>query len=242
MLQKSEYKNYTKAAKGKAWIRKTYKKMLINKCQCGKIMVNRTSRQKCDECIEREWRLSRLRTCSCGTTFMLMDHQNGGERICPRCKNAKYEVAFNTIMTFFNENNPLAYLNLPERIRTFSSIQRNVIQAVTDFAEFKLRHIKFQSVPYSSQTFDHVNAMTYLIENYIRECLSDSLKKNFEYFREYLLKYAVQFRVTPSQNMALARFQVTGITPSQYISIVGPIEGMTIKETEEAIREHFIHG
>jgi hypothetical protein len=151
-------------------------------------------------------------------------------------------VAFKTIMNFFEEDNPLSYLNLTEGIRNFSSIQRNLIQAITDYPEFKIYKIKFLSVPPNSQTWDHVNAMTYFIENYLRDCILDPGKKNFPYFREYLLRYAVQFRVTPAQNMLLAPFQSIGITSAQYISVVGPIEDKSVQESIEIIKPYFING
>jgi len=207
---------------------------------CGKMILGRN--RKCQDCKDREKEAKRWKTCSiCGETFRLEDHQRGGNKVCPRCKNAKYMVAFKTIMLFFEEDNPLNYLGLTEAIRIFSSIQRNLIQAITDFPEFKLYEIKFASVPSNSQTWDHVNAMTYFIENYLRSCILDPQKKNFQYFRDYLLQYAIQFRVTPAQNMALAKFQATGITPAQYISVVGPVIGKTIDESIDIIKDHFIN-
>jgi hypothetical protein len=242
------------------------KQKKIRYCLCGKELAGRTKKcseckekeslhkclscdnmikgrdRKCPACIAIEKEAKRYKTCSiCGQSFRLEDHQGGGNRVCPRCKDAKYRTAYKTIIGFFDEDNPLSYLGLSEGIRNFSSIQRNVIQAVTDFAEFKLRHIKFSSVPGNSQTFDHVNAMTYLIEKFIRDCIHDPSKKNFQYFRDYLLKYAVQFRVTPSQNMLLAKHQAIGVTPSQYISVVGPIEGKSVEESIEIIRPYFIN-
>ena len=243
MLLKSENPNYTKAKKGMAWSRKLFKKMLINECQCGKLMICRTSKQKCDECKEREWRESRIRTCStCESSFMLMDHQHGGESVCLKCKYDKYKSALYTIMGYFNPYNPFEHLGVKKSLRVFSSMYRNIIQDITGYPEFKIRHIRFASVPESSETWDHVNAMTYFIQYYLKICLEDPTKMDFEYFVKYLHKYAVQFKVTPAQNRELEKYQRTGITPEQYISVVGPIIGMTIKESIEAIREYFIHG
>jgi len=208
---------------------------------CDTMIIGRE--KKCPVCLAKEKEARRWKTCSiCGTQFRLHDHQGGGNKVCQRCKDAKYMVAFKTIMLFFDEENPLNYLSLTEGIRNFSSIQRNLIQAITDYSEFKLSKIKFSGVPHNSQTWDHINAMTYFIENYLRDCILDPSKKNFPYFREYLLRYAVQFRVTPAQNMALAPFQAKGITPEQYINVVGPIEGKTIDESIEIIRTYFING
>lgn len=243
MLKKSEYPYYRPAKKGMAWARKVYKKMLINQCECGKLMVNRTSKQKCDECKEKKKRESRLRECStCGSKFMLMDHQHGGESVCLRCKYDKYKFALVFFLQYFNLNNSFNHLGRNKSLRVFSSMCRNIVQDITGYPEFKIRDIRFASVPKDSETWDHVNAMTYFIQYYLQLCLSDPSKKDFEYFVKYLHKYAVQFKVTPEQNRRLERFQKTGITPEQYISVVGPIIGKTVKESVEIIREHFIHG
>ena len=212
------------------------------KCKsCDTMITGRSA--KCQECKDKEAEAKRNKICSiCGESFRLEDHQNASVKVCPRCKDAKYRMAFETIMLYFSIGNPLYYLNTKDQIRGFASMQRNIIQAVSMFPEFKLSHIKFVSVPKSSQTFDHINTMTFFIENYIRACRLDPRKKSYEYFRKYLLKYAVQFRVTPQQNMDLVKFQTTGITPEQYISVVGPIEGKSEVESIDSIREHFICG
>jgi len=208
---------------------------------CGKMIRGRN--RKCQDCLDKEREEGRWKTCSiCGDVFRLKDHQGGGNKICHRCKDAKYKIAYNTIMTFFADDNPLDYLPMPVRIREFASSQRNIIQDTTGYSEFKITDVKFESVPPGSQTWDHVNSMTYFIERYITDCLADPAKKNFTYFREYFLKYAVQFRVTPQQNIALIPFQKIGIRSYQYISVVGKIIGKTIDESIEIVKPHFING
>ena len=212
------------------------------KCiSCDNMITGRSN--KCQECKDKEAEAKRNKICNvCEEPFRLEDHQNASVKVCPRCKDAKYRVAFNTIMTFFDDDFPLTYLNLNKQVRNFASIQRNVIQAVTMFPEFRISNVKFASVPTSSQTFDHVNAMTYFIEYYINDCVYQEWKRDFKYFREFLLKYAVQFRVTPAQNMALVPFQAKGIKSHEYVSVVGPIKGMTEEETIKVIKPYFIHG
>lgn len=208
---------------------------------CGKMILGRN--RKCPECTAKEKEERRWKTCSiCDSVFRLEDHQGGGNKICPRCKDAKYELAFNTIMLFFQSNNPLNYLPMPIRIREFASSERNIIQDTTGYSEFKITGVKFASVPSGSQTWDHVNSMTYFIENYINDCILYPSKMTFKYFKSYLLQYAVQFRVTQAHNMSLIVFQKTGITSAQYISVVGPIIGKTIDESIEIIKPYFING
>jgi hypothetical protein len=210
-----------------------------HKCMSCDTMITGRDR-KCPACIAKEKEERRWKTCSCGITFRLEDHQGGGVRVCPRCKDQDYLMAYNTIMDFFDKPTFL-YLPLEKRIRKFSSKQRNVIQAVTDYPEFKLTQIKFKSVPHNSPTWDHINAMTYFIEKYISDCIEDPSLRNFDYFRTYLLRYACQFRVTQKQNMKLAKHQAAGITPDQYINVVGPIEEKTIDESVDIIKQYFIN-
>lgn len=232
--------NRRKAKKGQGWIKKTYKKMSFRLCQCGNPV--KSPQRTCQECKDAEAEAKRWKICSvCGEEFRLQDHQSGAVKVCPRCKDAHWKMAHDTILLFFHPENPFDYLN-EAKVRKFASIQRNIIQAVTDYPEFKLRHIRFASVPRSSLTFDHINAMTYLIENYIYMVRDDFRMAEFEEFKRYLLKYAVQFRVTPEQNMTLAKYQANGITPEKYIEVVGPLVGKTEKESIEIIRPYFING
>ena len=233
--------NRSKAKRGHGWIKRTYKKMSFRLCECGNPV--KSPQRTCQECRDREAEARRWKVCNvCGDAFRLEDHQSGSVKVCPRCKDAHWKMAHETVLLYFSPENPFDYLPEEERIRKFASVQRNIIQAVTDYPEFKLRHIHFESVPRSSLTFDHINAMTYLIENYIRQVREDYKMAEYEAFKEYLLKYSVQFRVTPEQNMTLAKYQATGITPEKYIEVVGPIKGMSIKKSIEKIRPHFING
>lgn len=244
MLKKSKYPYYRPAKKGMAWARKVYKKMLINQCQCGKLMVNRTVKQKCDECKEREWRESRLRSCSaCGANFMLHDHQHGGERICEACREQDWKFLFRRISDFvLHTDEYFGNLPLDRKIHRFALKSRNDIQAVTDYRNFKMYHFKFQNNNQKTPTMDHINAMTHIIEYFIRGYFSGKYKLDYDVFREYLLKYAVQFPVTQRDNLALREFQARGIKPEEYVEVAGPLEDHTHEETIEAIREHFIHG
>jgi len=239
--QHSVIEKRTKAKKGQGWVKTSYRKLSYRLCECGRAV--RVPQRTCQFCFDERAEAKRNKICNvCEEPFRLEDHQNASVKVCPRCKDARYKVAFDTIMTFFTDNPPLGYLSLNKQIRNFSSIQRNVIQAVTMFPEFRISSLRFASVPSNSQTFDHVNAMTYFIEYYINDCVNNEWKRDFGYFREFLLKYAVQFRVTPAQNMLLAKYQANGITPEKYIKVVGPLKGKTKKESIEIIRPHFING
>lgn len=211
------------------------------KCRtCDNMITGRA--QQCQECKDREAEAKRNKVCSvCDTDFRLKDHQSASVKVCPICKDAKYKVAFNTIMTFFDEDLPLQYLGINRMIRIFASMQRNIIQSING-PEFRPLEIKFASVPSSSQTFDHINGMTHLIEEYLTDCIYNKELRDFAYFRKYLLKYGCQFRVTPSQNLSLAKFQSKGVTSAQYVSVVGPIIGKSIDETIKIIKPYFIHG
>jgi len=239
--QHSVIEKRTKAKKGQGWVKTSYKKLSYRLCECGNAV--RVPQRTCQSCLDARAESKRWKVCNvCGEEFRLEDHQSASVKVCPKCKNAHWQMAYDTIMLYFEPKNSFNYLSENEKIRKFASIQRNIIQSVTDYPEFKLRHIEFESVPSSSLTFDHINAMTYLIENYIREVKANFGLSGYENFRDYLLKYAVQFRVTPAQNMALAKYQGSGITPEKYIDVVGPIKGKTIKESIEIIRPHFING
>lgn len=243
MLQKSKNPHYRSAKKGMGWARKVYKIMLLNKCPgCGELMVNRTSKQKCDKCKEREWRLSRLKVCSCGSTFMLQDHQHGGERVCPACREGDYKFVFRRISDFIS--NPHWYwphINMKDRIRKFASKSRNDVQSTTDYRNFKMYDLEFQNNNQKVPTMDHINAMTYIIEHYIEGCLSGKYKLDLDEFKDYYNKYAVQFPVSQKDNLKLREFQVKGVTPEEYISIVGPLKNLSIEESIEKIRKHFIN-
>ena len=211
------------------------------KCRTCDTMITGRSTQ-CQECKDREAEAKRNKVCTvCEAPFRLEDHQSASTRVCSRCKEAKYKVAFNTIMTFFDQDLPLKYLGPNNMVRIFASMQRNIIQSVSG-PEFRLLDIKFASVPPGSQCFDHINGMTRLIEEYVTDCIYNPEIRNFSYFRRYLLGCGCQFRVTPAQNMALAPFQSKGITSAQYVSVVGPIIGKTIDETIKIIKPYFIHG
>jgi hypothetical protein len=214
----------------------------LHKCMSCDEMIEGKQR-KCPKCIAKEREARRWKTCSCGITFRLEDHQGGGEKICKKCKDGDYKFVFRRITDFLNC--PDEYwndLSFEKKVRKFASKSRNDIQAITDYPEFKLNHIRFASVPKNSPTWDHINAMTYFIERYIWDCIEDPSKQNFDYFREYLLHYACQFRVTQKHNMDLAKIQRAGVTPDKYINVVGPIEGKTIEESIEIIKPYFIHG
>jgi len=220
------------------------KKAKERKCiSCEKIIIGRTRRcQECKDRIEDEKKNKICKRLGCGIKFRLEEGQKGQIRICPRCKEADFKMAFKTINLFFDDDNPYNYLSSEYRPRIFSSKQRNIIQAVTDYPEFKIKNIIFENVDIESKTWDHINTMTFFIENYLLECIKDPFKKTFVYFKEYLLKYAVQFKVNPKHNMNLISYQVKGITPEEYICVVGPIVDHTEKESVEIIRPHFING
>ena len=204
MLLKSAYPHYRKARKGQAWTRKLFKKLLVNECQCGSLMVNRTSRQKCDSCKEREWRESRLRTCSCGTTFMLMDHQAGGERVCPHCREGDYVFLYDRLRLFIdNPDRYYAHTPLDFRMWKYASKGRNDVQSTSDYRDFK-RNYKFVNMNKKIPTWDHVNSMTYILYHYLKGVLvTREFDGSFLEFVEYYDKYAVQFPVLPGDNQAL---------------------------------------
>jgi len=244
MLQKSKNPNWKPARKGKAWLRKTYKRMLVNECKCGTIMVLKTASQKCDSCRERERMLSRTRDCpSCESTFMLHDHQHGTESVCPSCRESDWKFLYNRIYHFINHSEEY-FPNLvwDRKVHRFALKSRNDVQSVTDYRNFKMYHLKFKNSTQRIPTMDHINAMTHIIETYIRGCISERYQLDFENFKEYLFKYGVQFPVTQQHNLELREFQARGITPEEYISVVGALENHTIKETIEVVRPHFIHG
>ena len=238
--------HYSKAKKGKAWIRKVYKKMKFSACpSCGKVMINKKSNQKCDECKERERIQSRIRICaSCGNPFMLEDHQHGGERICPKCKEGDYFFVWDRLGPFIDH--PHKYWpeisDMSKRIHRFASKARNDVQSTTDYPEFKMRHISFESMKQDTPTMDHLNGMTYILKNYLTKVFEGSMKYDFEEFKKYYKKYAVQFPVTQRHNLDLRPFQENGVKPDEYVNVVGNLEGHTKEETVEIIKEHFING
>lgn len=219
------------------------KKSKEKKCiSCENIVTGKT--KKCQECKDKEYLESRTKVCPrCEKKFILEDHQHGRESICQECKENDYKFIFFRIKDFVdNTYKFFPNISLEKKVHVFALKSRNDVQAVTDYREFKKYDIKFTSVKSSDRTFDHVNAMTFIIENYILEVLKDDRKLLFLYFKEYLLKYGVQFRVTQKHNIELIKYQIKGITPEEYISVVGLIKGYTEKESIEKIREYFING
>ena len=63
---------------------------------------------------------------------------------------------------------------------------------------------------------------------------------------EFYKKYAKQFKVLKSHNQELRKYQKYGITPAQYISVVGRViengQILSIEDSIEKIRPYFIHG
>lgn len=256
LFETSQITNKTKNKKGKAWIKKTYKNLLFNECSCGNVLIS--PHKKCPECIEKERIENRTKTCSCGNVFILDDNQNGNVTVCPRCKEADYKLAYITAELYFDKRDPYYYIrDIEERIRKFSSKERNIIQSVTGYPEFKIP-IKFESTPDKKPCWDHNNSMTNFLVDYlkirvdqrknkIKEFLRSD-KKKFEFFKNFLLKYGRQFPTTPEANQELIKYQIHGVTPSQYVGVVGKVVefygspvNKSVEESIEIIKPYFIN-
>ena len=172
-----------------------------------------------------------------------MDHQAGGERVCPHCREGDYVFLYDRLRLFIdNPDRYYAHTPLDFRMWKYASKGRNDVQSTSDYRDFK-RNYKFVNMNKKIPTWDHVNSMTYILYHYLKGVLvTKQFDGSFLEFVEYYDKYAVQFPVLPGDNQALKEYQAKGIKPEEYAAEVGPIEGHTHEETVEAIREHFIHG
>lgn len=231
------------AKKGEGWIRKVYKELVFKVCKdCGEPYLG--SRQICSSCEAKRAEELRWVDCSCGERFRLEDHQNRQTRVCPICKEEDYRLFFDQILNYFNTN-PYPRLPEDERMYKFASKERNIVQSVTGYSNFKMMY-EFENVDWDvDNTWEHINSMTFLIYNFLRKCKEDPRLRNYEYARNYLLKYGVQFRTSAKQNQELIQYQSKpeGVSPIEYISVVGNIKGKTREETIDIIKKHFInHG
>lgn len=231
------------ALKGEAWIRKIYRDLVFKVCKdCGDPHLR--PQQICFSCKAKRDEEARWITCSCGEKFRLEDEQNRQTKKCPKCKEDRYFSFYTSVMTYFHWDH-FTRFSLEDRIHEFAMVRRNEVQSATPFSNFKLPY-EFVNVNWKiDKTWEHINSMTILIESLVKILIDDESKRTFEFVREYLLKYGVQFRTSASQNLALIPYQSKpgGITPEEYISIVGNIKGKTKEETIDIIKKHFInHG
>lgn len=243
------FKNFEKsdlpksiAKKGQAWIKKTYKALKFRECKyCQSPFLG--SKHTCPACEARFAEALRWVDCSCGEKFRLEDHQNRQTRVCPKCKEEDYRFYCNRILNYFDENYYPRAKTEEERMYKFASKSRNDVQSVTGYSNFKMMYF-FENVDWKiHNTWEHINSMTFLTYNLLKELGKDKSKRNYEYISDYLLHYGVQFRTSAEQNQALIEFQTDGVTPEEYISVVGNIKGKTKDETIAIIKKHFInHG
>jgi len=234
----------TIAKKGQSWIKKTYKILSFRECpKCSEPFLGKS--HICQSCKDAEAEAKRWKVCDCGNNFRLEDGQGGGTRVCPACKEDDYDFFFKRAVLYFNGKFFPRAKSEDERMYKYASKSRNDIQSTTGYANFKMMY-HFENVDWKvDNTWEHINSMTFLIYNFLKRCLEDPSRKNYNYARNYLLKYGVQFRTSAAQNYALVPFQTSdnGVTPEQYISIVGNIKGKTKEETIDIIKKHFInHG
>jgi hypothetical protein len=208
---------------------------------CGKPITGKA--RKCQVCKDREAEQKRIKTCECGTVFILTPDQKGLVRTCPLCREGDYKFAHRRVSDFIdNPDEYYPHIPIEGRIRKFASKSRNDVQSTSDYSSFKMSGFKFQSNNQGKPTMDHVNAMTYIIEYYIKQCFAGNFINTLENFKKYYDRYAVQFPVSREHNEKLRVYQAKGVTPEQYISVVGPLVGKTAEESIEIIRPHFIHG
>ena len=234
---KIERKN---AKKGEAWIRKIYRELVFKVCKdCEEPFIG--SKQICSNCEVRRAEELRWKDCECGNRFRLDDGQSRGTRVCPACKDDDYDFFYNRAVHYFEHKYYPRAKSEDERIYKYASKSRNDIQSTTGYSNFKMMY-HFENVDWRvDNTWEHINSMTFLIYNFLKRCSEDPARKNYSYARNYLLKYGVQFRTSAIQNQALVPFQANGITPQEYISVVGNIKGKTKDETIDIIKKHFIN-
>ena len=233
----------TIAGKGKAWIRKTYRSLKFTSCKdCGSPFLGRV--HKCQSCIDAEIETKRHKECTiCGEVFRLKDGQSGVTRICPDCKEEDIYWCYKRTILYFDEEFFKRISSDTKRMERFALKARNDIQSITEYSEFKKDYV-FENVDWKiDTTYDHINSMSYILSNFIKKCNENPKLKNYEYFRNYLLKYGCQFRTSQKQNYDLIQYQKTGVTPEEYISVVGNSKNKTKEETIAIIKKHFInHG
>jgi hypothetical protein len=231
-----------KAKKGEGWIRKVYKELYFKACKrCNEPFLG--SKQICSKCEEEIAEELRWVECSCGEKFRLEDNQNRQTRVCPACKEEDYEFYCNRILNFFEKPYYSRSKDKEERMYKFASKARNDVQSVTGYSNFKM-HYHFENVDWKvDNTWEHINSMTFLTYNLLKTLYNDSSKRTKEYITDYLLHFGVQFRTSANQNQSLIQYQSKpeGITPREYISIVGSIKGKSVEETVSIIKKHFIN-
>ena len=129
-------------------------------------------------------------------------------------------------------------------MKKFATKARNDIQSTTDYAFYKMVDYKFENVNWEiDKTWEHINSMSFLIYTFLKRSIEDPKRRNFSYCKNFLTKYGVQFRTSAQQNQDLIKYQKNGVTPEEYISIVGNIVGKTKEKTITIIKKHFInHG
>ena len=230
------------AKKGKGWLRKTYRFVHFNSCKtCSEPLI--APKHICPTCRDAELEAKRWKICECGNNFRLEDDQGGGTRVCPACKEDDYDFFYTRAISYFEHKYFPRAKSEDERMYKYSSKARNDIQATTGYSNFKMPY-QFENVDWSvDKTWEHINSMTNSYYTFLKRCKEDPSRKNFHYARNFLLKYGVQFRTSAAQNQALIPFQNKpgGITPSEYIAIVGNLKGKTKEETIDIIKDHFIN-
>lgn len=242
--------NHKNARKGEAWIRKVYRELVFNACKdCQGPVIS--PKRICDDCLEQRDLEERTKICSvCRDSFEVERGGNKRLKVCDRCKKAKYRLAHKTVLLYFDEDNPLLYLKDPDIIaQVFSSVERNIIQSITEFPEFLL-DIQFENVDYTKpgeNTREHINGMLSTIKKYILECLTDELKKKYEKWEKHLFQYGCQVITSKKHNQQLKDFQNKpgGITPREYISVVGRVikngKILSIEKSINILKPYFIN-
>lgn len=211
----------------------------------------RKPKRICDPCLENRDLKERTKDCSvCHIKFIVEKGGNKRLKVCDRCKKAKYKLAHKTVLLYFDEDNPLLYLKDPDIIaQVFASVERNIIQSITEFPEFLL-DIQFENVDSSKSsenTREHINGMLSTIKKYILECLTDEQKKGYEDWEKHLFQYGCQVITSKKHNQQLKDFQnkLEGIIPREYISIVGRIiqkgKILSIEESINIMKPYFIN-
>ena len=220
-----------------------YKNLFFNECtECSGPVI--APKRICQSCRDAEEEAKRWKVCTtCGESFRLEDHQSAITKICSACKEEEFYWCYERTMLYFNKEFFNRIKDPEKKVTRFALKARNDIQSTTEYSEFKKLY-KFENVDWKEdKTFDHINSMSYILSNFLKRCIENPKLRNYNYFRNYLLKYGVQFRTSQRQNYDLIEFQREGITPEQYLSVVGNIKGKTKEESINIIKKHFInHG
>ena len=205
-------------------------------CSCGVEVFNGS--KKCNSCKDIE---KRTITCSCGTVHVRKIGYTSSK--CQQCRAENLANVFCSVKGFFDPimgNVYGSHKSMSKRIRSFAGDNRNAIKEVTRFPEFIMPY-RFKNVPKDAKCADHINGMLFTMENYLHMVIDDPSKLNMKDFKRYIKRYGVKFMITQAQNLGpLKKFQKTGVSPSQYISIVGEIRDKTFTESVDIIKYHFI--